>query len=458
MARLSRLIGLLAVVVLLAPATDLYAQEQQVPLDQDSTLYVVDADLRQDLTLFPDVGGFQEAVLYRIGDDEYELVIQYRPDTRTLRERRTLTDAEVQTLRTRITRQLADTGTVVNLNQEGRYGLLASTTLLSLSEGALLGAALGLEGDGVGTMTLLGGATGFFAPLLLTRNASVTEAEADMTFYSGIQGYAHAAQLYALVNGDDDDTFDDQGTAALAAVLGAGESALGYTLARRNNWSGGHAEMTSFTGLAGNLIGLGLAQGLTEDEVGVRGAAALSFAGSIAGGVIGHRMGRSDTYTQGDARIYLLSGVQTANLVGSVLAAAGVEGEQGPALTVTGAGVAGLAGGRLLVRDRDFTKSEANIVALGNFAGSLLGGGLAAASDAEDSTVAVLQALGSLAGSAISYGVFAKDAQRRAQSGTASVDLDLNVTPSMATVPGPDGRRVRLSDSVVPKVTLTARF
>ena len=289
MARLSRLIGLLAVVVLLAPATDLYAQEQQVPLDQDSTLYVVDADLRQDLTLFPDVRGFQEAVLYRIGDDEYELVIQYRPDTRTLRERRTLTDAEVQTLRTRITRQLADTGTVVNLNQEGRYGLLASTTLLSLSEGALLGAALGLEGDGVGTMTLLGGATGFFAPLLLTRNASVTEAEADMTFYGGIQGYAHAAQLYALVNGDDDDTFDDQGTAALAAVLGAGESALGYTLARRNNWSGGHAEMTSFTGLAGNLIGLGLAQGLTEDEVGVRGAAALSFAGSIAGGVIGHR-------------------------------------------------------------------------------------------------------------------------------------------------------------------------
>jgi hypothetical protein len=72
--------------------------------------------------------------------------------------------------------------------------------------------------------------------------------------------------------------------------------------------------------------------------------------------------------------------------------------------------------------------------------------------------VAVLQALGSLAGSAISYGVFAKDAKRRAQSGTASVNLDLNVTPSMATVPGPDGRRVRLSDSVVPKVTLTARF
>ena len=457
MARPSRLVCLLAVVALLAPAADLYAQEQQVPLDQDSTLYVVDADLRQDLNLFPDVRGFQEAVLYRIGDDEYELVIQYRADTRTLRERRTLTDAEVQTLRTRITQQLADTGTVVNLNQEGRYGLLASTTLLSLSEGALLGAALGLEGDGVGTMTLLGGATGFFAPLLLTRNASVTEAEADMTFYGGIQGYAHAAQLYALIEGDDD-TFDEQGTAALAAVLGAGESALGYTLARRNNWSGGHAEMTSFTGLAGNLIGLGLAQGLTEDEASVRGAAALSFAGSIAGGVIGHRMGRSDDYTQGDARIYLLSGVQTANLVGSVLAAAGVEGEQGPALTVTGAGVAGLAGGRLLVRDRDFTKSEGNIVALGNFAGSLLGGGLAAASDAEGSTVAVLQALGSLAGSAITYGVFAKDAKRRAQSGTASVNLDLNVTPSMATVPGPNGRRVRLSDSIVPKVTLTARF
>lgn len=442
----------LALLFLVSPAQ---AQQQQVPLDRDSTVYAVDADLRDKLGLFSEIEGFQEAVLFQVADNEYELIIEYRADQRILREERTLSSQEVADLRQRVSRRLAETGTRVNLNQEGRYGLLASTTYLSLVEGGLLSAAFGLDGGGAGALTLMGGAAGFFVPLLATRTTPVTEAEADMTFYGGVQGFVHGAQLYGLVAGDDD---NDRWAAGLAAALGATESVLAYSTARRNNWSGGHAEMTSFTGLSGNLIGLGLAQGLTSNEVSTQFASGMSLAGSVAGALIGHRMGRSDTYTQGDARIYLLSGLQTANVVGSVLAAANVDGEQAPALAVTAAGVAGLAGGRLLVRDRDFTKSQGNIVVLGSFAGSLFGGGLAAAADAGGSGVAVLQAVGSLTGSMITYSVFAGEAERRAQRSSAGLNLDLDVTPSMASVPGPNGGSVRLSDRLVPKVTLRARF
>jgi len=440
-----------------ACAPPAHAQEQQVPIDQDSTLYRIDADLRDNLGLFPDVAGFQEATLYRLGDGTFELVIEYREGSRTLRERRALTGADVATLRERVTRRMREVGATPDLNQEGRYGLLASTTYLSAIEGALLSVALGVEDEAAASMTLLGGATGFFAPLLLTRKANVTEGEADMTFYGGAQGAVHGAQLYLLIS-DDDDVDDEQAAAGITAAFLAGESILAYSLARRNGWSGGHAEMMSFTGLSGNLIGLGLAQGLAGEDGSTRVLAGLSFAGSIAGGIIGHRLGRTGRYTQGDARVYLLSGAQTANAVGSVLAASNVDGSSGPALAVTLAGTGGLALGHLLVRNRDFTKSQGNIVVLGSFAGSLFGGGLAVASDASSDAAVLLQAVGSLAGTALTYGVFAGDAKRQARRNQSSVDLDVRVTPTTESLTGPDGRRIRLSDTIVPKVTLTARF
>lgn len=443
--------------LLLSPFTA-FAQEQQVPLDQDETVFVIDRDLRERLSLFQDVSGFQEAALYKVTDTKFELVIQYRQENQTLRERRTLTADDVEDLRARVTQQIRQTRTVVDLNQEGRYGFLAATTYLSSIEGALLGGAFGASDDGIATMSLIGGAVGFFAPLIATRNATVTEGEADMLFYGGLQGFAHGLQIYGLLEGDDDDVDGGRGLSGLSAALGAGESILYYSLARRNAWSGGHAEMISTTGLSGNLIGLGLTAAFADEDADVRTASALSLAGSLVGGYLGHRMGRTEQYTQGDARIYLLSGIQAANLSGSVLAVSNAGDSRGVILTVTGAGTAGLLIGRLLVRDRDFSKTQSNITILGAFAGSLLGGGFAAAADAEGETVALLQAAGSLVGSGITYGFFAGDARRQARSERASVDLDLQITPTAARIPMTDGESIRMSNAVVPQVTLRARF
>jgi hypothetical protein len=66
--------------------------------------------------------------------------------------------------------------------QEGRNDFIAATTILGLVEGGLLARALGAEDEEAAVLPLLGGTAGFFIPLLVTRNARVTDAEASMTF------------------------------------------------------------------------------------------------------------------------------------------------------------------------------------------------------------------------------------------------------------------------------------
>jgi len=425
-----------------------------VPLDQDSTLYTVDADLRQELGLFPEVTGFRSASLFRTSEGGFELVIQYREGGQTLRRRRSLSADEVERLRRRVSRRSAARAAPPLLNQEGRYGLLAATTPLGITEGALLAAALGAEEQSAAALPLMGGAAGFFVPLLATQDRSVTEAEADMTFYGGVQGYVHAVQLVGLFGSD-----EGEGTAGLAAVLGASESVIGYAIARGNRWSGGHAEMVSFTGLAGNLIGLGLAGGSSGTDPSARLLAGSSLAGSLVGGYVGHRLGRTDRYTQGDARVYLQTGTLTTNLVVSVLAAGEAPDSRGTALTTSGAAIGGLVLGRALVQNRDFSKSQSNLILLGTSAGALLGGGTAAWTDGEGGTVAVLQALGATAGFGVTYSLFDGSARRAAQSTSARVDWGIDVTPKMSRPgPLPGSEQNRRFSILRPEITLRASF
>lgn len=427
------------------------AQEVQVPLSPDSTITTIDAELRNALNLFPDVAGFQQAQLFKLSENEYELVIAYREGAQVLRERRLLTAADVADLRQRVARGLETSDRRVGLNQEGQVGLIASTTVLGLVEGGLLAGAFGVEDEGAVALPLMGGALGFFVPLMATQNAPVTEAEADLTFYGGVQGYVHAVQLATLADGD----ADGPAVAGLAAVLGAVEGTVGYLTARSSGWSGGHAEMVSLNGVSGNLLGLGLGASLADDA---NVAAGVSLLGSIAGVYFGHRMGQTERYTQGDARIYVQTGWQAVNLTGSLLAAADADDGRSVAALVTGTGAAGLALGRVLVRNRTFTKGEANLTFLGSVAGSLLGGGVAALSDVDGSGVAVMQALGSAAGFGITYGLFAGDARQRTTLSAAGMDLQLRLEPHFTGQRGGPGAGATGVGPVTPRVTFRASF
>jgi hypothetical protein len=433
------------------------AQEERVPLTADGSLIVVSSEIEDQLNLFPDVEGFQEAKLYKVSPTEYELVIVYSSEGRTLRERRSLTKQDVSELRSRITRALAAANLRATRDDEGRYGLLAATTVLSLAEGALIGDAIGLESDGVGTMSLIGGATGFFAPLILSRKRGATEGEADMVFYGGTQGFLHGVQIFYLVS--DAGVDEGRGLSALAALGGLSESIAGYVIAREKQWTGGHAEMTSFTGYAGNAAGLGTALMIGGEEASERLASGLSLTGSLVGGYLGHRLGRTNRYTQGDARIYFLSGLTFANLTGSVYAAAttSTENPNVAAGLVTASGVAGLLVGRSLVREKRFSKTEGNITVLGGLAGSLFGAGIGVTSDASGDATALLQATGALAGAAITYGFFSKDARRRAVR-MSGIDLNVSVMPAVGAPSGPGFRYMKSSNHIRPRVNIRATF
>jgi len=481
---------LLAVVLGCAMWGPAVAQDVQVPLDRDGTLYVIGADLQSELGLFPFVSGFQEARLYRAegqpAEGQYDLVIRYREDGKALRERRMLSHAEVEDLRMRISKGRASVepaspgapseeplGTDTGRLQEGRYGLVAATTFHGLAEGGLLAGAFNAEGSGATTLTLLGGTAGFFVPLLATRNATVTEAEADMAFYGGLQGYAHATQIAGLLSGEDP---PGRGTAAFMAAGGALEGTLGYQVARRGNWSAGHAEMVVANGIGGNFIGLGIGGAVVGEELEAdeapRIVAGSSLLGSVAGAYLGHRMGRTGRYTEGDARIYAQSAFQGANLAGSLLLPGSDVGPRAAALLLSGSAVGGAVLGRSLTGGRDFTGTEGSLVALGSVAGSLLGIAVTAGGDDAEAAAAA-QAVGSAAGFGITYAVLEGDKQGRvegkASGGKASsLDVDLSAGPTLAPrVLDPAGAQHsgsghlgsgEMEQKIVPRVTLEVSF
>jgi len=456
MGRLIRFPGALGVLVLLAGGLlPTMAQDTQLPVDRDRSVYAIDPALRNAAGLFPDVEGFESAVLYRTEKGAYELVVHYHEDGRTRRERRTLSAEGVRELRAEVSDGLTALQEPSSVTQEGRYGLLAATTFHGLVEGGLLAGATGAEGGSVTTTVFAGGTLGFFGPLLATRTARVTKAEADLTFYGGLQGYAHAVQAVGLLAGEDP---DGRATAGLAALLGAAEGTAGYLTARRNDWTDGHGEMVAFTGAAGNLIGLGVGTAIVGEVDGRSGArravSGVALLGSVAGGYLGHRQGRTDRYTEGDAQIYLQTAVQGTNLAGSLLSVTDSDLAT-RALLVSGAATASGLLGRQLVRGRNFTGTQSGLVALGSVGGSLLGLALTSEAGSKD-VVAVTQAMGSAVGFGVTYGVLEGEARGQPSPGRAALDVRVRVTPAVARGPGnPPGP---VTDRLGPRLTLSATF
>lgn len=445
---------------LIAAATVLpvEAQETRVPLDRDSTVYVIDRELKNEVGLFPEVSGFREAVLYRTSGGQYELVLHYQENGVRHRKRRELTSEDVRALRRRVTQGISQSQNSRTFTQAGRYDLVAATTIHGLVEGSLVAGALDIDGGSVVTLPLLGAGAGFFLPLFATNDARVTDAEANMTFYGGLQGYAHAVQLSYLLGGDG---INGRATAGLAAVVGAGEGVIAYRVARHYNWGAGHARMVSFTGLTGNLIGLGVSGmifGRVESRTaGVnRATAGTMFLGSLGGAYVGHRMGRTNRYSKGDARIYLLSSLQAANLTGSFLSLGDDPSVRLYSAVLTGSALGGGLLGRRLLRGREFTAMDGNLVGLGTFAGSLLG--LAVTSEVESgSTRSIVQALGSTAGFGITYSLLEEEARKRGTTNSSAFKWDVNVVPTMANRPGrTDGGSI--VDKVQPRLSVTAAF
>lgn len=425
------------------------AQDVQVPFDRDSTLYSIGPDLREQLALFPDVTGFQGAELYRRDSTTYELVVRYQEGGRARRDRRGLNATEVKALRQKMAKGRSADGATQTFTQAGRYDLITATTLHGLIEGGLVAAALGVEAEDALTLPLLGATSGFFVPLLATRTARVTEAEGDMALYGGLQGYIHGGQL-SLIAGTEN--IEGRSVAGIIALTGAMEGAVAYRAARRNNWSEGHAQMVSFNALGGNFVGLGVGRIIGGDAERPRLYAGASLLGSLGGGYLGHRMGRSDRYTGGDASLYVQSSILGVNLMAAFLGLGDGVSDRASAVLITGSAVGGAGVGRWLLQNRDFTDTQSGLVGLGSLTGGLFGTALTLRTNEQSSRVA--RALGTAVGFGITYALLEGDARRQASTETSALDVELRVRPTMA---GP-AKATGGFREVVPQVSLTATF
>jgi len=424
---------LLALALLLAGASALRAQQMLEPIVEAAPSPCIDAEQARDAGLFDEYPGFLRACLYRVPGGGHVLTIHYRSEGRTLRVDREIKAEELRALRIALRESLEPEPEIEHLPHpaSGRPRLLVDSMILSLGYyGWALPAAAGVE-DGKGFVAgyMLTSAAGFYLPFTLTRNASVSGAQATLAFYGGSRGIAWGQLLTGLAVGPDVTERTLFGVGAVTSVM---SGIAGYQTAGRRGMDGGTAEMIGLGGDFGAAFGLGTAHltGVTFTQEQNRAWCGATLLGAGAGLYLGSRAARVGHYTRGDARVLSTVGLVAAS---AGLAAADLtnpsENRFYSASLMAGA-LAGLYAGERMLRDEDFTAGQGTLVRLGTLGGGLMGAGLAyltaPAHDEGDSRRYTLgTAVGGAVGFAVLYGIYADDARARAARGSASrADLD----------------------------------
>lgn len=437
----TRILLLLAIVTA-APAA---AQEVLVPIDREGRVEVVDAELATRAGLWlSEFPAFHEARLFRGPEGTFILEVTEMREGRTTRHRRTLTAAEADDVRRRVSAALASAPRQrQRLDQTGRNLLIGQTTAAGLAYyGWALPYSLGIhEAAPASGLYLLTASASFFAPFWLTADQPVTMGMANLSRFGVSRGLLHGVFLGELIAPESNEfvvcnpdptvscTYDDDDTAervraGLALVASVAEGVAGYVWARNSGMTAGDAQTVALGGDVGLATGLlGSVVLNADDGDSFQVPAAMSLAGAGLGIVGGRALSKRRAYTWGDAQL-MYTGAMTGAWAGMALTAVAEVEEE----VVAGAALAGGWAG-LVITDRyaanvDFTSGQANLVMLSAFAGALAGGGLGALMDNGD-VAAIGSAIGAIGGLALGYASFAGDA-RAATYSQGPVDVRIN--------------------------------
>lgn len=412
------LAGLLALA-----ATPGAAQEIQVPLDANGQIEEIDRDLAERLGILLDqYPALEVARLYGADEGAFILEITFRRDGRTARQRIPMTAEAVAALRARVSRALAENAPEVMLNQEGRYLLLGTTTMLGITfYGFAVPAVLDIDNARVNLATYMftAGAS-FVGPYLYTRSRPVTYGMANAGFWGATRGLSHGAYLANTL----DSTPSERGTIGAMMAASVGEGLFGYTWARRTDMTAGRVHTIGNYGdygaaTAGQLL---LVTQPDDDRL-IFGTL---LAGSIAGVVAGAQWSPSFPYTWGDAEVE-----RAAYFLGAAHGAVvydwfwGDGGDDNDLRALGALLMAGSVTGTALVHraldGRDFSVGEGVLVELGAVAGGLLGMGvgvLAGPEDTDETFLFTLGAAGADLGFVILYHSLGDNARKRAAEAT----------------------------------------
>lgn len=424
------------VIAFIAAGCSLLAQERRVSFDTSGTVMTIDLELEKRLGLFPDIEGFQEAVLYLGIDSSYSLEIFHQLNGQTERIRRMMSAMEGRVFQRKVTDLIATQSPKDMLDQSGRTSLLVGTTGLGLS---FYGIAVPMAADVDDTRSAVGlymltAASSFFVPFFLTRSGTVTEPQAGMTIYGGFKGIADGMFLYGLVTGSDG---FDEAPGPLWSGVGGGiiEAVIGFNVARRMD--GAHVRLLASGGTMGNLLGLGGGYLIDFDDF--RGYAALMLAGTAGGYIASNALYHTGHYTEGDAQIFSTTTTFGAGIPIGLLYMVGIENDN----TLVAAGMLGaVAGGWLghrIALGHNYTNPQGSLTGIGTISMGLLGAGigyLVSPDNDDDITtrrVAGGAALGAIGGFGLMYALVGSDAGHKDHGANLRLDISPAGVASLVT-------------------------
>lgn len=452
----------ITLLLLLLTPVAVAAQEAQVPLDEDGRVEAVDRRLAERAGLFLDQYPDLEVVrLFQVDAGSFVLEVTLRRDGQVMRQRVPMDATEVAALRARVTRALQGRAPSAVLDQDGRFLLLGTTTLLGLGfYGWAVPAILDLDtGRGILASYMLTAGASFVIPYLYTKRRPVTYGMANAGFWGATRGIAHGTYLAYML----DSSPSTAGALGAAMTVSLAEGLGGYSWARASGMSAGEAHVIGNFGDFGHAwAGMGLVL-LQPGDDGLAFAALL--AGSAAGLAVGARRAPRLPYSWGDAEVQRAGfwlGAANGAAVWDWLFGDDASDDDVRALApfLLAGSTGGLVAARRSLDGRDFSAGQGILIDLGTVAGGLLGLGVAALvapdEDPDETLFITLGTLGADIGFAATLASLADDAERRARD-PAQGRLDLDVNPGALLLLG--RRRPDRAPAVpLPAISVTYRF
>jgi hypothetical protein len=411
----------------------LSAQEVQVPVDKEGKIEYIDAELEQKLGLFTQYSHFLEARLYQVSDSTFVLEISQQPDRKIVKNRINYNSRQVEEFRASVSERIKIKSPQTVLDQDGRTKLIVSSTTTSLGFYSwAVPSILDVNDDKsyVGLYMLVSGA-GFYIPFTVTSDIPVTDAAATMFIYGQTRGIAHGIFLNRLFSGDN---VSDKSSYTFGMLGSIGESIGLYSLANSRNMNAGNAEAIGICGDFG--IGFGLGVGVLGDMYydggRQRSLMASLLLSSLGGMYAGNLLSGDGSYTRGDAYVMRTAGLLGAYTSTTLLYMIDVEEGKSYAAAAMIAGAAGIYGGDLLVRDKNFSTGQGTLMSLSSLTGGLVGLGIAFLISSDDSNgklYLALSNLGAIGGFYYLYNMYAPEAQ----TATSTTGWNFHVYPEGLT-------------------------
>jgi hypothetical protein len=371
-------------ILIITGAFRVYAEEQQVAMNEEGDLFSISKSLASDLGLFGEYPNFREGLLFQESGDHYVLEVTMEENGKLVRHRESMTAAGVLEFRKNVSRLILEKKPASALDQSGRLSLLIGTFLLSYGYyGWSIPAALRISDPGqFAGIYLLTSGLGFFVPFFVTGNAEVTQGQAAMALGSAYLGLIHGGLLHMVLFNTAVSTSNFTALNDLAITVTAvsmGEGVLGYFLSDWLDLDEGEASLISFLGGVGIGYGLGTAFlfDLPLSPDGARLMAADMLVTSYIGAAIGKVLADFTKYTAGDTTVLANMTWISAMGTSSALQIFNVTDTKIMAGSLMGVSLAGITAAHLFLASRNFTAEQGGFISLGTFGGALIGAGIA---------------------------------------------------------------------------------